>query len=69
VVKDATIQFDPPITVEIRLTTPHGPLVERIIVKADGPRPRVYFVGITGKRLDPDGPEVNRLFQSFRVND
>lgn len=68
-VKDATIQFDPPITVEIRLTTPHGPLVERIIVKADGPRPRVYFVGITGKRLDPDGPEVDRLFQSFHVNE
>jgi hypothetical protein len=66
---EATIQFEPPITVEVRLETPHGPLVERIIVKTDGPRPRVYFVGIVGKRLDPDGPEVNRLFRSFRVNE
>ncbi len=69
VTKDATVQFDPPITVEIRLATPTGVLVERIIVKADGPRRRAYFVGITGKRLDPDGPEVERLFQSFRVTE
>jgi hypothetical protein len=69
VVKDATIRFEQPITVEVRLETPNGPLVERIVVKADGPRPRAYFVGITGKRLNPDGPEVGRLFASFRVND
>ena len=69
VVKDGTIQFDAPITVEIGLETPLGPLVERIIVKADGPRPRVYFIGIVGKKLAPDGPEVSRLFTSFRLND
>ena len=68
-VKDATIQFEPPLTVEVRLETPTGPLVERIVVKVDGPRPRAYFIGMTGKRLNPDGPEVGRLFASFRVND
>jgi hypothetical protein len=69
IVKDATIQFENPITVEVRLETPHGLLVERIIVKADGPHPRVYFIGMVGKRLAADGPELERLFSSFRVND
>jgi hypothetical protein len=69
VVKDATIRFDPPMTVEVRLETPHGPLVERIIIKADGPHPRAYFVGMVGKRLAPDGPELEHLFSSFRIND
>lgn len=69
VVKDATIQFDNPITVEVRLETPSGLLVERIIVKADGPHPRVYFVGMVGKRLAGDSAELERLFSSFRVNE
>jgi hypothetical protein len=55
--------------VECRLQTPEGLLVERATVKADGPRPRAYFVGIVGKRLTADGPEAERLFNSFRIND
>jgi hypothetical protein len=58
-----------PLAVEYRLQTPEGLLVERAIVKADGPRPRAYFVGIVGKRLTADGPEAERLFNSFHNND
>ena len=43
--------------------------MERMIVLPTGPRPRLYFIGIAGKRLDPDGEEVKRLFESFRVNE
>lgn len=57
-----------PVVVEYRFQTPEGLLVERIFVK-DGLRPRVYFVGMVGKRLVPDGPDFDHLFTSFRVND
>lgn len=69
VTKDATVKFADPLTRELRLETPAGPLVERMIVKPTGPNPRVYFVGAVGKNLDPDGPVVRRLFDSFRVNE
>jgi hypothetical protein len=58
-----------PLTVEYRFQTPEGLLVERAIVKPGGPHPRVYFVGMVGKRLTPDSPELNRLFSSFVVPD
>jgi hypothetical protein len=31
-----------------------------------GTRPRVYFVGMAG-RINPDGSEVKRLFDSLHV--
>jgi len=68
VARDATIGQSP-ITVEVRMDGPQGPMIERMIVKPDGPHPRVYFIGMAGKRLDPDGPVVKRLFDSFRVYD
>jgi hypothetical protein len=58
-----------PVEIEYRLQTPDGLLVERFIVKVDGPRPRAYFIGMVGKQLIPDGPELNRLFTSFRVKE
>jgi 4-amino-4-deoxy-L-arabinose transferase-like glycosyltransferase len=69
--KDATINFKDPLTREVRLELPdgRGRAVERMIVLPTGPRPRLYFIGIAGKRLDPDGEEVKRLFESFRVNE
>lgn len=58
-----------PLVVEYRQQTPDGLLVERAIIKTDGPRPRAYFIGIVGKRINADGPELNRLVDSFRIND
>ena len=40
-----------------------------MIVMPAGPRPRVYFVGMAGKNLDPEGADVRRLFESFRVSE
>lgn len=68
VTKDAT-KFDDTISHEFRLEYPQGRVVAWAVVKPGGPRPRVYFVGIAGKNLDPDGPEVARLRESFRVFD
>jgi len=69
VTKDGTIQFKDPLTREVRLELPpgQGRAVERLIVKPTGPHPRLYFIGLAGKRLDPDGDEMKRLFESFRV--
>jgi hypothetical protein len=69
VAKDATIQFTEPITVEVRMETPHGKLIEHMLVQARGSHPRVYYLGIVGKGLDLDGPEVKRFFDSFRPHD
>ncbi len=67
VAKDGTIKFKDPLTREVRLELPQGRLIERMIVMPTGPRPRVYFIGIAGKRLDLDGDEVKRFFDSFRA--
>jgi hypothetical protein len=69
VTKDATISFKVPLTREVRLEMENGRAVERMFVHAAGARPRLYFLGIAGKRLDPDGAGVKRLFESFRVLD
>lgn len=69
VAKEGTIQFKDPLIRELRLELPQGKLVERTIVRPTGPRPRVYFLGIAGKRLNPDGDEVKRFFESFRTFD
>ena len=65
-----TIQFENPLTHEVRLAIPQGVVVvERMMVSPPGrERPRMYFVGMAG-RIDPDGEEVKRLFDSFKVND
>jgi hypothetical protein len=46
---------------------PEGQLVSRMIVMPKEPHPRVYFIGIAGKRLNPDGDVVRHFFDSFRV--
>jgi hypothetical protein len=69
VTRDATIQFKSPLIREVRLGLPSGKghVVERQIVHATGPHPRIYFIGIAGKRFDPDGSEVQRLVNSFQL--
>jgi hypothetical protein len=68
VARDATIEQNP-VTVEVRLDGAQGAVIERMIVMPNGPRPRIYFIGMAGKRLKLDGPEVKRLLESFRVYD
>ncbi len=68
VVKDATIRFEEPLTWEVRLDYPGGRVVERAVVMPRGAKPRVYFVGIAG-HINPDGPDPQRLFDSFRVTE
>ncbi len=68
VVRNAT-RFDPQLTHEVRLTTPRGQVVERIIVSPQPARPRIYFVGLAGKNLDPDSPVATRFFDSFRITE
>ena len=62
----ATIQFENPLTRELRIEFPGGRVIERMIVMHTGKRPRVYFLGMAGK-FDPDGPDVKRFFESFKV--
>jgi hypothetical protein len=66
VVRDATTNFENPLTREVRTDAGGVRAVERMLVYATGPRPRAYFVGIAGT-LDFDDPSIARLFDSFRV--
>jgi len=66
VIKEATKDFDARLTREVWLTSDDVGVAERMIVVPNGPRPRMYFVGMAGK-INFDGPEVQRLFDSFRV--
>jgi hypothetical protein len=67
VTKQATT-FQDRIMHEVRLDYPGGKAIERIMVMPNGPRPRVYFVGIAGK-INFDDPEIQRVFDSFRVSE
>ncbi|HEV3385420.1 MAG TPA: hypothetical protein VG097_11445 [Gemmata sp.] len=66
IARDATIDHEPK-TVEVRLDGQNGAVIERMIVRGKGERPRIYFIGMAGKRLNLDGPDVKRLFDSFQV--
>lgn len=68
IARDATVGQSP-LTVELRLDGPSGPVIERMIVISTGSHPRAYFIGMAGKRVNLDGPVVKRLFDSFRVHD
>lgn len=67
-VREATVQFADPLTVELQLDTPRGRLVQRTLVVTDPRRRRVYTVGLVAPNLDPAGASAKRLFDSFRVN-
>ena len=51
---------------EVQMETTRGSAVERLFVVPTGSRPRLYFVGIEGKNLNPTGPAATRLFTTFR---
>ena len=67
VTRTGTIRSGPHLGMEVQMTTPRGRLVERYVVVAGGPRPRLYVVGIEAKNLNPDGPAARRVLGSFRV--
>ena len=49
---------------QVEFDTPAGPWVERYVYAAEGPRPRLYVVGVTGPA---DGAAARRVLDSFRV--
>lgn len=64
--KQTTKKFDDPLTVEVEMALPDGHLVERFVVVAKGPRPRIYYLGLAGRGVTPDHPAAQRLFGSLR---
>ena len=73
VVREVTVRYAASLGVEVEMTTPRGQLVERLILAASGPRPRLYCVGIEGRKLAIEGPAARgpaaaKLLTSFRIN-
>ena len=62
VTREATLKFEGPLTREVRLAAGGRTVVERMLVVPGGPHPRVYFLGLAGKNLDPDGGAAGLLF-------
>jgi len=69
VVAQGTIRFNEWTGVEVTLTDSSGvTTVERYyVVTRNRPRPRLYLLSASGKRLSADGPVAQTLFQSFTV--
>ena len=65
--KEATVRFGSNLGLEVQMETSKGKLVERYIVVLDGPRPRLYFMGIESKNATADSADAQKLFNSFRV--
>ena len=68
IAKEATVRFGQNLGLEVQMDTPKGKLIERYIVATDGPRPRLYFMGIEAKNATADSAYAQKLFNSFRVN-
>jgi hypothetical protein len=66
VTKEGAARFGAQPGLEVQMDTPRGTLVERYVLALDGPRPRLYFLGVESKAATPDGPAARRLFNSFR---
>ena len=65
--KDATVRFNAMLGTEVLLDTPRGKAVVRLMVSADGARPRLYFLGFESSAATPEDPAVRKLFNSFKV--
>ena len=68
ITKEATVRFGPHLGMEVWMDTPRGKLIERYIASTDGPRPRLYFMGVEAKNAAADSPAAQKLFSSFRVS-
>ena len=68
IAKEATVRFGQNLGLEVQMDTPKGKLIERYIVATDGPRPRLYFMGIEARNATADSASAQKLFNSFRVN-
>lgn len=68
VTAEGTVRFGKYAGKVVQMDTPRGKLVEQYILALDGPRPRLYFLGVEAKNLTPDSPAARRVFDSFRVH-
>ena len=68
ITKEATVRFGPNLGLEVWMDTPRGKLIERYIAAIDGPRPRLYFMGIESKSAKAGSPSTQKLFNSLRIN-
>lgn len=66
IVRQSTKRFDEPYTMEVEMQLPDGDLVERFIVVAKGPHPRIYYLGLSGRGVAADSATARRIFESFR---
>ncbi len=66
-VKEGVAKFGTRDGREVQFETPGGPWVELYVFAPDGPHPRLYFVGVGGPNVAPDGPTARTVLDSFRL--
>ena len=67
VTKEAVVQSTSSWGYEVQMDTPHGKVVEWLLVSASGPRPRLYVYGLWATNISQDSAVVRRMFTSFRI--
>jgi hypothetical protein len=68
VTKEMEVRINDAWGIEVHMDTPNGPVVEWLLLVADGTRPRLYVYGFQSPSLTPDSAAVRRMFTSFKVN-
>jgi hypothetical protein len=68
ITNEVMVRYNASWGIEVHMDTPKGKVIERLLIVSDGPRPRLYVLGIRAKDLTPESPAARRLFNSFKVN-
>jgi hypothetical protein len=69
VTKEAEVRVGDAWGVEVHLDTPEGTVIERLLLKGTGSRPRLYVLGVQAKDITPESPACQKLFGQFRANE
>lgn len=69
VTKEATVQSSSGWGYEVHMNTPHGRVIEWLILSSNGPRPRVYVYGVQATNIAHDSAVVRRMFTSLKINE
>ncbi|MDY3561897.1 hypothetical protein R5W23_003326 [Gemmata sp. JC673] len=69
VTKEGDIQAGSGWGYEVHMDTPRGKVIEWLVVRPSGPRPRLYVYGLEATNISPDSAAVRRMFTSFQTHE
>ncbi|HEY1189500.1 MAG TPA: hypothetical protein VGE74_17750 [Gemmata sp.] len=68
VTKEMELRLNTAWGIEVHMDTPHGKVIEWLLVAADEPNPRLYVYGLRATNITPESAVVRRMFTSFKLS-